>query len=290
MSYYTALALEKEPFSTSPDPAFFFHSLAHRTALQRLEIAVRLRRGLSLILGDVGTGKTTLSRTLLQTFHGEDHFLFHMILDPTYKTEFQFLSQLVRMFGVRPAFRSTLDYKDAIERFLFQKGVEENRTIVLLIDEGQKLSTPFLEILRTLLNYETNEYKLLQLIIFGQMELLPRLRKIKNFLDRISLKYIINPLDEHETKQMIEFRLTQAGFSATNRGARLPVGQGSASGGNLNGSLFTDEAVHLIYERTQGYPRRIAILCHDALEMLVMENRKTVDVDLVRTLIQNEVA
>ena len=270
MSYYSALSLEKEPFSTSPDPAFFFHSQAHRTALQRLEIAVRLRRGLSLILGDVGTGKTTLSRTLLQNFHGEDGFLFHMILDPTYKSEFQFLSQLVRMFGVRPAFRSTLDYKDAIERYLFQKGVEEHRTIILIIDEGQKLTTPFLEILRTLLNYETNEYKLLQLVILGQMELLPRLRKIKNLLDRISLKYIINPLDEHETKQMIEFRLARAGF-------------------NSGRTLFTEEAVHLIFDRTQGYPRRIAVLCHDALEALVMENRTIVDGDLVRNLIRSEV-
>ena len=281
MSYYAALSLTKEPFSTSPDPTFFFHSLAHRTALHRLEIAVRLRRGLSLILGDVGTGKTTLSRTLLQTFQGEENFLFHMILDPTYKSEFQFLSQLVRMFGVRPAFRSTLDYKDGIERYLFQKGVEENRTIVLIIDEGQKLSTPFLEILRTLLNYETNEYKLLQLIILGQMELLPRLRKIKNFLDRISLKYIINPLDEQETKQMIEFRLAQAGF---------PAHGASSSGGNSNGSLFTEEAVRLIYERTQGYPRRISVLCHDALETLVMENRTRVDGVLIQHLIQAEVA
>ena len=106
-------------------------------------------------------------------------------------------------------------------------------------------------------------------------------------MDRISLKYIINPLDEHETKQMIEFRLAQAGFS--NRGTHLTVGQGPASGGNSNGSLFTDDAIHLIYERTQGYPRRIAILCHDALEMLVMENRQKVDGDLVKTLIQNEV-
>ena len=271
MSYYTALSLQKEPFSTSPDPNFFFHSQAHRTALQRLEIAVRLRRGLSLILGDVGTGKTTLSRTLLQSFHGEDGFLFHMILDPTYKSEFQFLSQLVRMFGVRPAFRSTLDYKDAIERYLFQKGVEEHRTIILMIDEGQKLSTPFLEILRTLLNYETNEYKLLQLVIFGQMELLPRLRKIKNFLDRISLKYIINPLDEHETKQIIEFRSAQAGF-------------------NSGRTLFAEEAVHLIFERTQGYPRRIAILCHDALEALVMDSKSMVDAELIRNLIRSEVA
>ena len=140
MSYYRVLNLEKEPFSTSPDPAFFYRSGAHYTALQRLEIAIRLRRGLSLILGDVGTGKTTLSRTLLWNFRNEEDYLFYMILDPSYNSEFQFLSVLVKTMGIKPTFRSTLDYKEALEKFLFKKDVEEGKTIILLIDEGQKLT------------------------------------------------------------------------------------------------------------------------------------------------------
>lgn len=269
MSYYEALNLTKEPFSTSPDPLFFYKSSEHNTALQRLEIAVRLKRGLSLILGDVGTGKTTLSRALIQNFNNEDNFVFHMILDPSYKSEFQFLSNLTKIFGVKPNFRSTLDYKDAIEKYLYQKGIEEHKTIVLLIDEGQKLSHTFLEILRTLLNYETNEFKLLQLIIFAQMELLPRIKRVKNFLDRISLKYIINPLDGKETKDMIEFRLKQAGF---NSGARL----------------FTDGAIKLIHEYSFGYPRKIAILCHNALEILVMKEKSIVDQSMMSEVIAAE--
>ncbi|MCM8780594.1 MAG: AAA family ATPase [Candidatus Omnitrophica bacterium] len=266
MSYYKVLGLSREPFSTSPDPEFFYLSASHETALKRLEIAIRLRRGLSLILGDVGTGKTTLSRTLLQVFKDEDDFIFHLILDPTYKSEFQFLFSLVKMFDIVPEFKSTLDFKEALEKYLFQKGVEENKTIVLLIDEGQKISPENLEVLRTLLNYETNEYKLLQLIIMAQMELLPRIKRIRNFMDRVALKYTINPLDEEETKEMIEFRLSKAGYDGRD-------------------ALFTEGAIRLIYQYTQGYPRSIALLCHDALEMLVMKERLVVDADIINELI-----
>jgi general secretion pathway protein A len=270
MSYYEILGLKKEPFSTSPDPAFFYRSSAHSTAIQRLEIAIRLKRGLSVILGDVGIGKTTMSRALLQTFTNDSDYIFHIILDPSYKSEFQFLTSLTKMFGIKPDARSTLDYKEEIEKYLFKKGVDENKTVVLLIDEGQKLSTPFLEILRTLLNYETNEYKLLQLVMVSQMELLPRIKKIKNFYDRISLKYIINPLDEEETKEMIEFRLLEAGLEPPRK-------------------IFTDEAIERIYEYTQGYPRKTSIICHNALEALVMHDKSIVDSALVSRIVDREI-
>ena len=270
MSYYKTLGLNNEPFSTSPDPEFFYPSVSHNSALKRMEIAIRLKRGLNIILGDVGTGKTTLSRMLLQIFKDDPGYIFHMMLDPSYKSEFQFLSSLCKMFGAVAGFRSTLDYKDALEKYLFQKGVDEQKTIILIIDEGQKLTPSHLEILRMLLNYETNEFKLLQLIILAQIELLPRIRKIKNFMDRINLKYIINPFDEAETKEMINFRLKQAGY-------------------NTPEPLFTKEAIRLIYEQTQGYPRRIALLCHDALETVIMQGKDIVDELVVEKLIAQEV-
>ncbi len=270
MSYYRILNLQREPFSTSPDPNFFYQSVGHATALKRLEIAIRLKRGMSLILGDVGTGKTTMSRALFHLFNGEEEeFVFHMILDPDFKSEYQFLAHLTKLFGVSPFFRSTIDHREAIEKYLFQKGVEENKTIILLIDEGQKLSQPLLEILRTLLNYETNEQKLLQLIIMSQMELLPRIKRIQNFMDRVSMKYIINPLDEEETREMIEFRLRKAGYN----------------GGR---PLFTHEAVRKIYEFSQGYPRKISFMCHNALEQLVMDSRESVNDELVDQLMAEE--
>src|SRR3982751_684531 len=100
MSYYQILGLEKEPFSTSPDPAFFFESKNHKAALANLMIELRLRRGLSVVLGDVGTGKTTLGRKLIQMLNEREGFAFHLVLDPSFPSEELFLKSLVRTCGI----------------------------------------------------------------------------------------------------------------------------------------------------------------------------------------------
>jgi type II secretory pathway predicted ATPase ExeA len=272
MSYYTLLGLNKEPFSTSPDPVFFYESAEHHAALLRMMIEIRLRRGLCVILGDVGTGKTTLSRKMFHMLKAREDIIFHMILDPTHETEEIFLDSLIRTFNIEMAQSSptVLDYKEALKKYLFQKGAEENKTVVLLIDEAQKLNDCSLETLRVLLNYETNEFKLLQLVLLSQMELLPRISRMKNLWDRICLKYVLNPLDIQETKKMIEFRLSAAGYVSA-------------------AALFTDEAVSEVYQYTQGYPRRVSMLCHNALTRLVMENKSVVDANIIKGLIADEV-
>jgi general secretion pathway protein A len=272
MSYFKVLGLEKEPFSTSPDPAFFYLSKEHKAILYKLKIAIRLKRGLSIVLGNVGTGKTTLARRLFQILRreNEETVLFHMILNPVYRFEREFLLYLTQLFQIEidSKWPSAIECMKKIEDYLFQNGVERKKTIVLLIDEAQKLPVACLETLRMLLNYETNEYKLLQLILIGQTELLPRLRKPENLWDRISLKYSINPLGREETEEMINFRLTQA-----SRNNSCPV-------------LFEGGAIDEIYNYTQGYPRKITMLCHDAIEALVMENGEFVDKALVCNLIK----
>jgi len=271
MSYFAVIGLSKEPFSTSPDPNFFYESSEHRAALMRLVIEIRLKRGLSVVLGDVGTGKTTLSRKLFQMLKERDDVVFHMILDPTFDTEEIFLDSLVRTFNIEiPVLKPTiLDYKEAIKRYLFEQGAEQNKTIVLLIDEAQKLNALSLEALRMLLNYETNEFKLLQLVILGQMELLPRLTEVRNLIDRVSLLYTLTPFGIDETKEMIEFRVRQAGYRGREK-------------------LFSESAIREVFKYTEGYPRRIGMLCHKALKLLVMKNKPIVDNEIIRELIEHE--
>jgi type II secretory pathway predicted ATPase ExeA len=273
MSYYRLLGLDREPFSTSPDPAFFYQSERHRAALANLLIEFRLRRGLSVVLGDVGTGKTTLGRKLVQMLKERDGFIFHMVLDPTYPSEDLFFNALIRTLGIGiPSQTPTLvDYREVLEHYLFQRGIQERQTVVVIIDEAHKLNTLSLEALRILLNYETNDAKLLQLVLLGQLELLPLLTGMPNVMDRVSFRCMLDPLDLPETRQMIHFRLQEAGYRS-----RVP--------------LFADEAIEELHAYAEGYPRRIAMVCHKALRTLVMRQGRIVDQPLIDELIQQELA
>jgi len=273
MSYFKVLGFEKEPFSTSPDPEFFYHSREHETVLSNLLIELRLRRGMSVVLGNVGTGKTTLSRKLVQELKAREDFIFHIILNPSFDNEQTFLASLFRNFGIDlpsdPGALSLLDLRESFERFLFEKGVKEEKTVVLVVDEAQKLNENSLELLRVFLNYETNQFKLLQLILLGQLELYSTIMNMPNFFDRISFKFTLNPLDFDETREMIEFRIRQAGYRAGMH-------------------LFSDEAIKEIHRHTSGYPRQITMLCHRALKSLVLKNKFVVDPEMVRDLIDED--
>ena len=274
MSYYKILGFDKEPFSTSPDPEFFYCSPDHDRALTNVLIELRLKRGLSVVLGDVGTGKTTLSRKLIQDLKSREDCIFHIMLDPSFEDKTLFMYSLVRNFGLLPEsggqIPSITSLRESLERFLFQKGVVENKTVILIIDEAQKLDPVSLEVLRLLLNYETNQFKLLQLVLLGQNELLSTIKDISNFFDRISFKTTLNPLGFEETKELIYFRIGQAGYRSKM-------------------DLFLEEALREIYEYTQGYPRQVTMMCHRALKEMLMKNKLVVDRQIIEDLVESEV-
>ncbi|MFQ6606619.1 MAG: ExeA family protein [Fidelibacterota bacterium] len=261
MGYYELIGLQREPFSMAPDPEFFYQSKSHGECLDRLEISLRLNRGLNVVIGGIGTGKTTLSRLLLGRFvdFGKD-YKFFLILDPTWKDNFEFLLYLKKMFGLPEGEELQTEMMDQIEHYLIDAALKLQRRIVLVIDEGQKMGSNQLEIIRTLLNFETNETKLIQVIIFAQPEIRTLLDKHENFKDRIAFGYLIPPMDLEDTMKFIDHRLQVAG---------LPLGE----------EIFTTKAKELIYEETKGYPRKIVIMCHRLIIDMLIHQKKRIDSD-----------
>ncbi len=267
MDYFSILNLSREPFSNSPDPEFFFHSRQHLDCLQKLELSLLLRRGLNVIIGDVGTGKTTMCRQLIRRFSQKDEVETHLILDPYFLNATEFLATVTELFTGKkpPAGSHDWQAKEQIKQHLFSKGVDENKTIVLIIDEGQKIPAFCLEILREFLNYETNEFKLLQIVIFAQKEFESTIRKYPNFADRINLYHQLRPLNFRDTRLMIKYRLEKSSNSAQKL------------------HLFTYQALWVIYRLTGGYPRKIINLCHQSILSMIIQNRSKVGYFLVST-------
>ncbi len=275
MDYFRLLNLTSEPFSNSPDPDFFFQSDQHRDCLQKLELALRLKRGLNIVIGAIGTGKTTLCRQLLRRLPPEDGFETHLILDPAFESARGILQRLVReMTGKDPQPETDeSSLKEIIKDYLFDKGVAENTTVVLVIDEGQKLPEFCIEQLRELLNYETNNFKLLQIVIFAQPEFRQTMQLFPNFTDRINLLHLLNPFDFRNTKKMIDYRLKRAGSQADWQ------------------YYFTRSAMRAIYRISKGYPRKIINICHHCFLGMIVKDAKKITRSLViatakRNLIQ----
>ncbi|MCX5855790.1 MAG: AAA family ATPase [Deltaproteobacteria bacterium] len=269
MDYFKILNLKAEPFSNSPEPEYFFQSLKHLGCLQKLELAIRLRRGLNVVIGDVGTGKTTLCRQLILKFSSSEEdrnrIETHLLLDPAFTTPIEFLSTVALTFGLKQSGNSDWQLKENIKTYLFEKGIEEGKTVVLIIDEGQKLPDFCLEILREFLNYETNEFKLLQIVIFAQTEFEQILKRQANFADRINLYYFLKPLNIRETCAMVKFRIAKA------------------SEADQAPDLFTYPGLLALYLATGGYPRKIVTLCHQAMLALIIQNRSKAGWFLVRS-------
>lgn len=273
MAYYSLLNFENEPFSNTPDPRLFYHSRQHLEILQKLEISIRLKRGLNLVIGDVGTGKTTLSRQLIRKIQNDETVNHHLILDPGFDSARDFLAHLTQLFlGQAPKnSENETQLKEGIKNHLFTRFVEGGINTVLLIDEGQKASLPILEALRELLNFETNDEKLLQIIIFAQNEFASLLEAVENFQDRINFQYSLSPLGFMESKGLIQYRLNQS----------FVPGKAEA--------LFTGSAYWAIYRRTKGSPRKMVNLCHQVILAMIIQKKKKAGFFLVQSCVKKKV-
>jgi general secretion pathway protein A len=263
--YLEFYGLTEKPFDPTPDPRFLYLSAAHRDALAQLLYGVQESRGFMALIGEVGTGKTTLLQKLLRRMDPGDAVAY--VFDSTLSFD-ELLEYALEDFGVSTPGESRARRLAALNRFLVEQRRKGHRA-VLIIDEAQNLDAPTLEQVRLLSNFESATEKLLQIVLVGQPELRARLRRadLRQLRQRIALRCAIRPLTPREIRDYIRSRLRVAG--ATDLG------------------LFTESAVRRIARYTGGIPRMINILCDHCLVLGYAEERRRIDAGVVHSAIDH---
>jgi general secretion pathway protein A len=242
--YQAFYGFREMPFNITPDPKFLYLSPTHQEALQHLKYGVQERKGFIVLVGEVGCGKTTLCRRFLNEID-TTRFDTALILNPRV-TETQMLKAILTELGETKLARSQVDLVAQMNRVLLER-IENGKDIVLIIDEAQNLSFAVLEQIRLLSNLETDQQKLLQIILMGQPELKDVLAReeLRQLRQRILVHYELNPLSLDDTEHYIQHRLSLAG------GMGRPV--------------FTKRALRKIQKASKGIPRIVNNLCDKAL-------------------------
>ncbi|MBN1871776.1 MAG: AAA family ATPase [Candidatus Omnitrophica bacterium] len=234
---------EHTPFNMTPDSKFFYPSQKHEEALSRLLVAISQRNGFAVVTGEIGSGKTTVCRTLLNKLDTATKVA--LILN-THLTRKELLTTILEDLNIEYKSGSKTHLLSALNDYLLERA-KDGVNVVIIIDEAQNLTPSVLEEVRMLSNLETEEEKLLQIILIGQPELKKKLShpNMIQFSQRIVFYYHLEPLDYNETKEYIRHRIHKAGC--------------------LNETLFTALALDAVYGYSQGIPRLINLICHNAL-------------------------
>jgi len=261
--YNDFYGFKESPFNVTSDPEFFFPSANHEEAFSHLIFGIRQRKGILAISGEIGTGKTTLCRTLLNRL--DKNIKSALILNP-YFSEIQLLQLIVKDLGIEGNFRNKLQLIEALNQYLIDQALEGN-TVVVIIDEAQNLKIRQLEQIRLLSNLETEKTKLLQIILVGQPELLDKLKldSLRQLNQRISVRYHILPLKKEELQQYIDHRIHIARKDPNSH----------------PGVRFSNEAVDAIFHFSRGTPRLINILCDRALLNGFVQETRLIDQPMV---------
>lgn len=262
--YERYYSLTGSPFSILPDPEFLYLGKRHGMAYAMLEYGVCNRAAFSVICGEIGCGKTTLIRHLLNNL-GSD--LTVGLLSNTHKDIADPMQWIMLAFGQPYEGLSQVGLYEAFQRFLIAE-YSAGRRMLLIVDEAQNLSPGALESLRMLSNINADKDQLLQIVLVGQPQLRELLRQpeMRQLTQRVSSHFFIAPLDEAEIEPYIQHRLDVVGCSAP---------------------LFTSAACRLLAKASEGIPRTINILCDTALVYGFSANRPVVDARLVDEVLQD---
>ncbi len=274
--YQAYFGLKELPFRISPDPRFIYLTSQHQEVLAKCQYSVAEKMGIAAIFGTIGSGKTSLARRLWEQYATQPEYTFALLIHPNYPTPFQFLKAILREYGLIKPKRSLEDMVAYFEEFLIEQHRNGKTPIlviqfwsfnsghsILVIDEAQTLHPPLLELLRQLLNFETNTEKLLQIILFGDNDLLLRLDRSPALKDRVTIFGALTSLSRQDSDDLIAFRYRVAG------GNTLPFGQ---------------DALAAIFKYSQGLPRRICRICDNALIRAFSHNLQTVDESMIRSI------
>jgi general secretion pathway protein A len=241
--YLDHYGLTEPPFDITPNPRFLFYSAKHREAYNHLLYGIRERKGFVQLTGEVGAGKTTLCRAMLEQLNG--NFSTALILNPVMSAD-ELMKAIAMEYGLPVNGLDRLNTLAVINQFLLQQ-VERGRETVLIIDEAQDLTDDLLEQVRLLSNLETDDRKLLQIVLFGQPELRDRLNnpRLRQLRQRITVRYHLLPLTRHEVSQYVQHRLEVSGA----KGA----------------PYFTRPAMWRVHKYSHGIPRLVNAVCDKAL-------------------------
>ena len=259
--YYEFFGFREPPFSIAPDPRYLYLSERHKEALAHLMYGVQGQGGFIVITGEVGTGKTTVSRCFIE--NAPDHVDIALVLNPRLSAR-ELLSAICDELEIAHAARASIKEMVSLINVNLLEAYAAGRHKVLMIDEAQNLSTAVLEQLRLLTNLETAEKKLLQIILLGQPELqdmlaLPQLRQLNQ---RVTARYHLEGLEQREIDAYVRYRLGVAG---------------------LKGEVFSDGALKVLFRHSQGIPRLINLISDRALLGAYAEGEHHITASHIRT-------
>jgi general secretion pathway protein A len=257
--YLEFYGLTEPPFDLTPNPKFLFYTAKHREAFNHVLYGIRERKGFVQLTGEVGAGKTTLCRALLEQL--DDKFNTALILNPVLTAD-QLIKAIALEFGLKVHDLDRLETVALINGFLLEQAAA-GKDCVLVIDEAQDLTDDLLEQVRLLSNLETDSRKLLQIILMGQPELRDRLNqhRLRQLRQRITVRYHLRPLNRQELGQYIQHRLEVSGT----RGA----------------PYFTRPALWRVFHYSGGVPRLVNALCDKALLAAYVEQSDRVNFRMV---------
>lgn len=262
--YEKFYCLTEKPFNATPDSRFFFPSNKHTEALNSLIYAINERKGFVVITGEIGSGKTTVCRTLISKLDLDTKVA---LITNTNITAKELICEILDEFEIEHKGGSKQKLLSCLNNYLIRQ-LANNTNVVLIVDEAQNLTSKVLEEIRMLSNLETEREKLIQIILLGQPQLKAKLENnnMEQFKQRIAVYYHLTPLDRSETEQYIKHRLSLLNPDAAN--------------------IFGASAIEAIYQHSQGIPRLINLIADSALLSGYVAEIKQIDEKIINEVAQ----